>query len=133
MTDATSIDISAVVEDGKAWISGAGAKSLNYGTNTILIKIQDNEGNTRTYTILVTRIDNRTSDNTLSELSVSKGDLTFNANVTDYKVEIPKNTTSVDVKAKIGSDKASYISGYEPGSVVITGNTTVKLIKVKKN
>ena len=35
------------------------------------------------------------------------------------------------VNSTIGSDKASYVNGYEPGSVTITGDTTVKLIKVK--
>lgn len=105
--------------------------NLSYGMNTILIKIQNNKGITRTYTILVTRKDTRTSDNTLSDISLSEGNITFNANVTDYKVEIPKSTTSVNVNSTIASDKASYVSGYEPGNVNITGDTTVKLIKVK--
>jgi len=99
--------------------------------NTILIKIVNKEGKERTYTILVTRTDDRNSDNTLNELTTSVGKLDFNSNVTNYKVEIPKNTTSVELKAKISSDLASYVSGYEPGTVQITGDTTVKLIKVK--
>lgn len=105
--------------------------NLDYGVNTVLIKIQNKEGKIRTYTILVTRTDDRTSDNTLSDLSLSVGSINFNSNVTDYKVEIPKSTTSVDVSSQIASDKASYVSGYEPGTVQITGDTTVKLIKVK--
>ena len=103
---------------------------MDYGVNTVLIKIQDKEGKIRTYTILVTRKDVRTSDNTLRELTVSEGELTFNANVTEYKVEIPDSTKNVEVKSTITSDKASYVSGYEPGNVEITGDTTVKLIKV---
>ena len=35
--------------------------NFKYGINTILIKIQNNEGKIRTYTILVTRKDDRTS------------------------------------------------------------------------
>jgi len=106
--------------------------NLNYGMNTILIKIQDNVGRVRTYTILVTRKDDRTSDNTLNDISVSVGEIEFNSNITDYKIEIPKNTKSVDVTSKITSSVASYVSGYEPGVVSITGDTTVKLIKVKR-
>lgn len=105
--------------------------NLNYGVNTILIKIINKEGVTRTYTILVTRTDDRTSDNTLSNITLSAGKINFNANVTDYKIEIPKSTTNVNVNSVIGSDKASYVSGYVPGNVSITGDTTVKLIKVK--
>lgn len=105
--------------------------NLDYGINTVLIKIQNKEGKVRTYTILVTRTDDRTSDNTLSDLSLSVGEINFNANVTDYKVEIPTSTTSVDVSSTIASENASYVDGYEPGTVQITGDTTVKLIKVK--
>lgn len=105
--------------------------NLKYGVNTILIKIQNNEGKVRTYTILVTRTDDRTSDNTLNELKVSEGKIDFNSNVTDYKVEVKKNISSVRVDSTISSDKASYVEGYEPGEVNIEGDTTVKLIKVK--
>ena len=105
--------------------------NLDYGLNTVLIKIQDKEGKIRTYTVLVTRKDNRTSDNTLRDIKLSVGELEFNSNVTDYKIEIPNNTTSVNVDSIITSDKASYVSGYEPGIVEIIGSTTVKLIKVK--
>jgi len=63
--------------------------NLSYGVNTVLIKIQNKEGITRTYTILVTRTDSRTSDNTLSDITLSVGNINFNANVTDYKIEIP--------------------------------------------
>lgn len=105
--------------------------NLKYGINTILIKIQNNEGKIRTYTILVTRKDDRTSDNTLSDLKVSVGKINFNSNVTDYKVEVPKNTESVDVSAVVASDKANYVEGYEPGIVYIDSDTKVKLIKVK--
>ena len=105
--------------------------NLKYGVNTILIKIQNNEGKVRTYTILVTRIDDRTSDNTLNDLKISEGNISFNSNVTDYKVEIKKSISSVKVDSTLSSDKASYIDGYEPGDVKIEGDTTVKLIKVK--
>lgn len=105
--------------------------NLNYGVNTVLIKIQNKDGVTRTYTILVTRTDDRTSDNTLSDISLSVGNINFNANVTDYKIEIPSTTKTVDINSVIASDKASYVEGYEPGIIDITGDTTVKLIKVK--
>ena len=105
--------------------------NLSYGMNTILIKIKDKEGKERTYTILVTRKDDRNSDNTLNDIKLSTGKINFNANVTDYKIEIPENTTSVNVEATLNSDLSTYIEGYEPGTVTIAGNSTTKLIKVK--
>lgn len=115
------------------YISGYEPRTVNlkYGVNTILIKIQNNEGKVRTYTILVTRTDDRTSDNTINELKVSEGKIDFNSNVTDYKVEIKKKINSVRVDATLSSNKASYVEGYEPGEVKIEGDTTVKLIKVR--
>ncbi len=105
--------------------------NLSYGVNTILIKIKDKEGKERTYTILVTRKDDRNSDNTLNDIKVSSGNINFNSNVTDYKIEINHNTSSVNVEAKLNSDTSSFVPGYEPGNVNITGDVTVKLIKVK--
>ena len=105
--------------------------NLNYGINTVLIKIRNKEGNIRTYTILVTRKDTRTSDNTLNDVKLSVGEINFNANVTDYKIEIPTSTKEVNIESTISSDKASYVDNYVPGNVTITGDTTVKLIKVK--
>ncbi len=105
--------------------------NLKYGMNTVLIKIQNKEGKVRTYTILVNRTDDRTSDNTLNDISVSVGTIDFNSNVTDYKIEIPKSTSSVNVNATIASNLASYVEGYEPGVVETQSDTNVKLIKVK--
>lgn len=105
--------------------------NLKYGMNTILIKIQNKEGKIRTYTILVNRKDDRTSDNTLNDITLSDGKINFNSNVTDYKIEIKKDTLSVDVNATIASNLASFVEGYEPGSVETILDTSVKLIKVK--
>ena len=105
--------------------------NLKYGMNTVLIKIQNKDGKIRTYTILVNRTDDRTSDNTLNDINVSVGKIDFNSNVTDYKIEIPKSTSSVNVNATIASNLASYVEGYEPGVVETQSDTNVKLIRVK--
>ncbi len=104
--------------------------NLKYGMNTVLIKIQNNEGKVRTYTILVNRVDDRSSDNTLNEITVSSGKINFNSNTTEYKIEIPKETNKVDVKSTISSDLSSYVSGYEPGEVDTSLDVSVKIIKV---
>ncbi len=115
------------------FVEGYGPRTVNlsYGVNTVLIKIKNREGKIRTYTIIVTRKDSRNADNTLKDLNLSVGEINFNANVTKYKIEIPKSTESVVVSSKLSSDLSSYVQGFEPGVVNITGNTTVKLIKVR--
>ena len=116
-----------------SYISGYEPRTVNlkYGVNTVLIKIKNKEGKIRTYTILVTRTDDRTSDNTINDLKLSVGKITFNSNVTDYKIEIPKDTKSVDIDATLSSDLSDYEEGYAPGSLSIIDNTTIKLLKVK--
>lgn len=122
-----------LTSDDSSYVDGYEPRTVNlkYGMNTVLIKIQNKEGKIRTYTILVNRTDDRTSDNTLNDINVSVGKIDFNSNVTDYKIEIPKSTSSVNVNATIASNLASYVEGYEPGVVETQSDTSVKLIKVK--
>jgi len=112
------------------YVSGYEPRTVNldYGMNTVLIKIQNKEGKVRTYTILVNRVDNRKSDNTLSDLSVDVGKIEFNSNKTEYKIEIPESTDKVNVSATIGSDKASFVEGYKPGVVSIVDDEDMKKV-----
>lgn len=120
-----------------SYVDGYGPRTvdLDYGINTVLVKIKNKKGKVRTYTIIVTRTDDRTADNTLNSLNVSTEDKTYDINfnpyITDYKVTIPKDTKNVVVSSALSSEFASYVEGYEPGVVNIDGDTTVKLIKVK--
>lgn len=132
--DSPTVTVAATLTSGDAsYVEGYGPRTvtLDYGVNTILIKIKDNSGKIRTYTIIATRKDNRSSDNVLKSLSVSSGNISFNANVTDYNIKIPKGTDSVNVKAEKSSELSSFVDGFGPGEVKITGNTTTKLIKVR--
>ena len=132
--DSPTISVYATLtSNDSSYVSGYEPRTVNldYGLNTILIKIKNKEGKVRTYTILVTRTDDRTSDNTLKDININVGNINFDPNVTDYKIEIPESVKTVNVKALISNNKANYISGYEDGSVKIDGDSTVKLIKVK--
>ena len=124
---------STLTSSDSKFVSGYGPRTVNlkYGMNTILIKIENNKGKIRTYTILVNREDDRKSDNTLNDIKLSVGKIEFNSNVTDYKIEIDKNVSSVNVEASINSELAKYVTGYTPGEVKIDGDITTKLIKVQ--
>lgn len=71
--------------------------NLDYGENKILIKIKNKEGKVRTYTIIAIRTDDRVSNNLLTDLTVSKGKIEFDPYVTDYDIEVPKNTKKVSI------------------------------------
>ncbi|MCI8655009.1 MAG: cadherin-like beta sandwich domain-containing protein [Clostridia bacterium] len=65
-----------------------------------------------------TYVDNRSSDNRLSSIVVSSGNLspTFEANISEYSVQLPSNATSITISAESIDNKAR-----------ITGTGEIKL------
>lgn len=139
--DVDSINITATKNDNGASITGDGNKDLSVGTNRLEVKVVAEDGTTsRSYYINVTRkggseeggepgsgedtpdptpVDNRSSDNTLKSLSVSKGNLypAFDPNSTTYSITVDNDVTSIDVSALANDEKAS---------VSISGNTNLR-------
>lgn len=108
--DISSINITAIAEDGKASISGTGSKKVNYGKNTFNVVVTAENGSKKTYSIIVTRPDNRDTDNTLSSLSASSLNLKFNKNTTNYSFNVENSVKSITINAKASSGKAT-VSG----------------------
>lgn len=104
---------------------------LDYGVNTILIKIINKKGKERTYTLIVTREDDRDAINYLKNLSVSEGKLDFSQYKTDYVISVGKNKKSVTIAAYLGSDKSVFVEGFGPREIKLDSNETVAKIKVK--
>lgn len=103
---------------------------LDYGENKILIKIKNKEGKVRTYTIIATRTDNRVSNNLLTDLTVSKGKIEFDPYVTDYNIEVPKNTKKVSINGTLASDTSSFVEGNEPREIELTEDITTSVLEV---
>ena len=104
---------------------------LNYGRNVILIKIQNKKGHIRTYTIIANRPDDRELTNTLKDLTVSVGSISFDSYVSDYNIEVPKNTNEVTINGTLTSTKATFVEGYEPRKVTLDNDVTSAVVKVK--
>lgn len=104
--------------------------NLDYGENKILIKIKNKEGKVRTYTIIATRTDNRVSNNLLTDLTVSKGKIEFDPYVTDYNIEVPKNTKKVSINGTLASDTSSFVEGNEPREIELTEDITTAVLEV---
>lgn len=103
---------------------------LDYGENTVLISIVNNEGRERTYSFIVNRVDDRDNDSTLKSVKLSKGKIDFDPYVTNYDVEIGKNTKKVSINAELNSEYAYFVEGYEPRTIDITEDKQSALIKV---
>ena len=125
-----SIDINGSANHSKATVTGTGTKTLTYGSNPFEIKVMAENGETKTYNVVVNRkggeqtpdptpVDTRSDDNTLKSLSVSRGNLYpgFDPATTTYSITVDNDVTSIDVSALTNNDKAS---------VAISGNTNLR-------
>jgi len=104
----TSVSISANSEDGGSKINGTGNKSLNYGNNRFDITVTAPSGAQKTYTVNITRKDDRSTNNNLSSLKVNGGELKpgFNKNTTKYLLSVPYSVSDLSVDAKLEDSKA---------------------------
>lgn len=129
--DASSTTISATKTDSHAKVSGTGKKTLNYGKNTLKVVVTAENGNKKTYTINVTRPDNRSANNNLSSLKLSNGKISFNKNTTTYNVEVEGTVSSVKLEAALEDTKASFVKNYGPRTIKLNYGKNAALIKVK--
>ncbi len=107
-SDVSSVNVSAS-GPSTATISGTGTKNLSYGSNKLNVVVTAASGAKKTYTINITRKDDRSSDNTLKNLTVDIGTLSpeFSSKTTDYSLLIPFENDSVNIKATANDSKAS--------------------------
>jgi len=95
----SSINVSAIANDSNATVTGDGTKNLNYGPNTIQIRVKAENGAEKDYTITVTR--SKKDIATLSDLKVDGTTVAgFNENTLVYTLaNVPFNKTSIEVSA----------------------------------
>lgn len=111
--DVTSVKINATLESDKSSFNkgyGPRTVNLNYGVNNVVIKVTNESGAVKTYTIKITREDDRSSNNYLKSLNVSSGDFTFNKKTLNYSFTVPNEVTSLKVFAA-AEDTKSTVSG----------------------
>lgn len=106
-TNDSSIEISAVGEDSKATITGTGTKSLNYGTNSFDIVVKAENGSVKTYKIIISRNDNRSTNNYLSSLTIANASIKFNKTTGSYTVTVENKVTSITINAAAEDSKSS--------------------------
>lgn len=128
------ISFYATLPKGSSFVEGYEPKEnypLEYGLNTVLIKVKDSHGIVRTYTVLVTRVDNRSGVNLLSNLSVSEGSIEFTPYQTEYTVKVGKNVDRVSINASLASATSSFVEGYGPREVTLEDGQIDAQIKVR--
>lgn len=111
--DVTSVKISAILDSDKSYFNkGYGPRevNLNYGVNNVSVKVTSESGSTKTYTIKITREDDRSSNNYLKSLNVDSGNFDFNKNNLNYSFSVPNEVTTIKVYAT-AEDSKSTVSG----------------------
>ncbi len=130
----SSISINASASSGSSFVSGFGSRTvnLNYGSNTVYVKVKNSAGKVTTYTININREDGRSTVNTLSSLSVTPGTLEpeFNPGVNSYTVKVTNDVTEVKIDATLTDNTSSYIQAYSPGGRTVELGTNNYYIKV---
>ncbi len=134
--NASSVNISATLNnDGSSFVTGYGPRtvSLNYGTNSFTIQVKSSTGNITTYTIKITRPDNRSKVNTLKALSIDGVTMNeaFSPSRTSYTAKVDNSIAKVYINAELTDSRSSFVSGYGPRNVNLGVGTNSILIKVK--
>lgn len=129
--DAASITINASKSENSQSISGTGAKTLKYGANSFSVVVTSEAGTTTTYTIVVTRPDNRSSNNYLSSLSVDVGKIAFKKGTNSYSLNVGKDVASMNISATLEDSKAVFVNKYGARTVNLAYGTNSYQVKVQ--
>ena len=119
--------------------------NLNYGENTIQIKVKGfalQEATESTYTIKITRTKSsgtggatvsKSSVNTLNNITLSNGTLSpkFNSNTNVYNVEVENDVDVLTVGATLTDNKSNFVNSYGPRNVHLNEGENNIYLKVK--
>ncbi len=129
--DASSITITAEANDPKATYKSSSKQNLSYGENTINFIVTSESGSKRTYKLIITRKDERSTNNNIKSISLSVGDISFQPTTTAYTVRIDPSITKVKISAEVDDSKSSFVSGYGPREINLLSEKTTAELRVK--
>ncbi len=118
--------IDATLQDSNAsFVKKYGPRTVNLksGVNNIVIKVKSALGNVKEYTIKVTyngKASNRASAR-LKSLSLNSGNLTFDPDITEYRMYVPRSLEKLEVEA-VAEDSNAEVKIENPESLQIGDN-----------
>jgi len=112
-------------------------------TTVIPITVVAEDGTTKTYTINVVKVDNRSSNANLKELQIEGYEIAFDKNTLEYEITVESNVNELDITAIAESSKATVEiygdtnlkTGLNEIKIVVTsekGNSKTYTLKVTK-
>lgn len=131
-----SLEVYYTVNNGKAKATVSGNESLEIGKNAIKVTVTAEDGKQKTYTINVTREEEKilSGDATLSNLGIGKSasepseyDFTgFTKSKYEYSVEVPYEVTSLDIYYKVS--KSTSIADVSGSSDFNVGENEINIL-----
>lgn len=112
--EVSKVNISSTLTSNKSsYVSGYGNRSvnLNYGKNTILIKVKSESNEENTYEIIINREDNRSKNNYLKSLIINNGEIKFDKNTFEYALAVKNEISSINVSGEV-DDSKSTVTGF---------------------
>lgn len=126
--DVETVDIKATLNEPNAsFVEEYGARevALEYGENEVLIKVKSESGAIQVYKIIITREDNRNTNNNLKEVIINSGKikLELSKNKVDYTVKTYK-LKDLEVEA-IPVDEKAEVEVELPEEIVVGDNVVI--------
>ena len=129
--DTDKVNIEAIKSDDKAVVGGdVGTRNLSYGINTFKINVISESGVTNTYTLNITRIDERSTVNTLKSLTLSEIDFIFSPNITEYDLDVNNKVDKIKISSELTDSKSLYAKGFGNREEKLNEGNNKILIKV---
>lgn len=97
VVDDATVTVSATAASTASRIEGVGEKQLDYGTNTVQITVIPEQGTLKTYTLSITRQDDRNSECNINNIDFYNYDINFNKNNTNYTINVEDAVDSIQV------------------------------------
>lgn len=124
--DTESITISATRKDENSTVTGyTGKKTLNYGLNTYKITVTAEDGGKKTYTLNITRPDNRSKENDMLSFDLIGYDIDFDKDKTSYSIDVTNNISKI---AYCDDDTNEEVLCISADAMEFSDNTTNKIL-----
>ena len=134
---AASITVNAALKDPLSnFVGDNGPRkvNLNYGENNINIVVKSQSGVINTYTLVITRPDNRDNNNNIIGLTLSNDAIltpVFNKNILSYNVSVPLDVTEIKIEAALETSAAAFVNDYGPRVVKLNVGSNKVLLQVR--
>ena len=125
-TSKSKIKISGSATESTSKISGLGEKTLVLGDNKINVLVTAENSSKKTYTLNVTRIENRE----LKTLKINGEKITLSNGIYEYDYILNSDTDKIKIDAELMNSDVSFVEGYGPREINYESDTKI-LVKIE--